>query len=33
MARIRTQSVHEDYDYAAWYDLIRKLQPQAMIFG
>jgi alpha-L-fucosidase len=26
-------SVHEDYDYAAWYDLIRKLQPQAMIFG
>jgi alpha-L-fucosidase len=26
-------SVHEDYDYAAWYDLIRHLQPQAMIFG
>ena len=26
-------SVHEDYDYAAWYDLIRQLQPQAMIFG
>jgi alpha-L-fucosidase len=26
-------SVHEDYDYAAWYDLIRKLQPQATIFG
>jgi alpha-L-fucosidase len=26
-------SVHEDYDYAAWYDLIRKLQPQAIIFG
>lgn len=26
-------SVHEDYDYAAWYDLIRNLQPQAMIFG
>jgi alpha-L-fucosidase len=26
-------SVHEEYDYAAWYDLIRKLQPQAMIFG
>jgi len=26
-------SVHEDYDYTAWYDLIRKLQPQAMIFG
>jgi len=26
-------SVHEDYDHAAWYDLIRKLQPQAMIFG
>lgn len=27
------QSVHEEYDYAAWYDLIRKLQPQAIIFG
>lgn len=26
-------SVLEVYDYAAWYDLIRKLQPQAMIFG
>ncbi len=26
-------SVHEAYDYAAWYDLIRKLQPQAIIFG
>ncbi|GAA0587242.1 alpha-L-fucosidase [Rhizomicrobium electricum] len=26
-------SVHETYDYAAWYDLIRKLQPGAMIFG
>jgi len=26
-------SVHEEYDYTAWYDLIRKLQPQAMIFG
>jgi len=26
-------SVPEVYDYAAWYDLIRKLQPQAMIFG
>jgi len=26
-------SVHEDYDHAAWYDLIRKLQPQAIIFG
>jgi len=25
--------VPEVYDYAAWYDLIRKLQPQAMIFG
>jgi alpha-L-fucosidase len=26
-------SVSETYDYAAWYDLIRKLQPQAVIFG
>lgn len=26
-------SVSEAYDYAAWYDLIRKLQPHAMIFG
>jgi alpha-L-fucosidase len=26
-------SVHETYDYAAWYDLIRKLQPGAIIFG
>ena len=26
-------SVHEDYDYAAWYNLIRQLQPQAIIFG
>lgn len=26
-------SVAEVYDYAAWYDLIRKLQPQAVIFG
>jgi alpha-L-fucosidase len=26
-------SVHEAYDYAAWYDLIRKLQPGAIIFG
>ncbi len=26
-------SVHEDYDYSAWYDLIRQLQPQATIFG
>jgi alpha-L-fucosidase len=26
-------SVSETYDYAAWYDLIRKLQPKAMIFG
>ena len=26
-------SVHEDYDHAAWYDLIRQLQPQAVIFG
>jgi alpha-L-fucosidase len=24
-------SVHEKYDYAAWYDLIRHLQPQAVI--
>lgn len=24
-------SVHETYDYAAWYDLIRKLQPNAVI--
>ena len=26
-------SVQETYDYAAWYDMIRKLQPQAIIFG
>ena len=26
-------SVAETYDYAAWYDLIRKLQPNAVIFG
>jgi len=26
-------SVPEAYDYSAWYDLIRKLQPQAIIFG
>ena len=26
-------SVRETYDYAAWYDLIRHLQPQAIIFG
>jgi alpha-L-fucosidase len=26
-------SVQETYDYNAWYDLIRKLQPQAVIFG
>jgi alpha-L-fucosidase len=26
-------SVAETYDYAAWYDLIRKLQPQAVIMG
>jgi len=26
-------SVSETYDYAAWYDLIRKLQPGAVIFG
>ena len=26
-------SVSEAYDYTAWYDLIRKLQPQAIIFG
>jgi alpha-L-fucosidase len=26
-------SVTEAYDYSAWYDLIRKLQPQAIIFG
>jgi alpha-L-fucosidase len=26
-------SVHEAYDYTAWYDLIRKLQPRAVIFG
>jgi alpha-L-fucosidase len=26
-------SVSEAYDYNAWYDLIRKLQPQAVIFG
>ncbi len=27
------QTVHETYNYAAWYDLIRKLQPNAIIFG
>jgi alpha-L-fucosidase len=26
-------SVSETYDYAAWYDLIRKLQPKAVIMG
>ena len=26
-------SVHETYDYAAWYNLIRKLRPEAIIFG
>jgi alpha-L-fucosidase len=26
-------SVHEEYDYAAWYDLIRHLRPHAVIFG
>lgn len=26
-------SVQQTYDYAAWYDLIRKLQPNAVIFG
>ena len=26
-------SVTESYDYQAWYDLIRKLQPNAVIFG
>lgn len=26
-------SVSETYDYAAWYDLIRKLQPNAVIMG
>lgn len=26
-------SVPETYDYAAWYDLIRRLQPQAVIMG
>jgi alpha-L-fucosidase len=26
-------SVQQSYDYNAWYDLIRKLQPQAVIFG
>jgi alpha-L-fucosidase len=26
-------SVAETYDYAAWYDLIRKLQPDAVIMG
>jgi alpha-L-fucosidase len=26
-------SVAEHYDYAAWFDLIRKLQPQAVIMG
>jgi alpha-L-fucosidase len=27
------RSVKETYDYAAWYDLIRHLQPAAIIFG
>jgi len=26
-------SVHESYNYAAWYDLIRHLQPKAVIMG
>ena len=26
-------SVERTYDYAAWYDLIRRLQPQAAIMG
>lgn len=26
-------SVSETYDYNAWYDMIRQLQPQAIIFG
>lgn len=26
-------SVHETYNYAAWFDLIRQLQPGAIIFG
>ena len=26
-------SVHETYNYAAWYDLIRRLQPGAVIMG
>ena len=26
-------SVHETYDYKAWYDLIRKLQPHTVIMG
>ena len=26
-------SVHETYDYNAWYDLIRRLQPGAVIMG
>ena len=26
-------SVHETYNYAAWYDLIRHLQPDAVILG
>ena len=26
-------SVHETYDYNAWYDMIRHLQPHAIIFG
>ena len=26
-------SVHETYNYAAWYDLIRSLQPDAVIMG
>jgi alpha-L-fucosidase len=27
------RSVHEPYNYAAWYDMIHKLQPNAIIFG
>lgn len=27
------RSVHETYNYVAWYDLIHKLQPKAIIFG
>ena len=26
-------SLHETYDYNAWYDMIRHLQPHAIIFG